>query len=60
MVDTAIEVVNYLSAHEARGIALTTTDGMARGMAAKIRIYRCRCRWARVAGSGIQRVWRAN
>jgi len=30
---TAIEVVNYLSAHEARGIALTSTDGIARGMA---------------------------
>jgi F-type H+-transporting ATPase subunit beta len=31
----AIEVVNYLGAHEARGIALTTTDGLARGMVAE-------------------------
>lgn len=30
---TAIEVVNYLSAHAVRGIALTSTDGIARGMA---------------------------
>ncbi len=27
-----IEVVNYLSAHDVRGIALTSTDGIARGM----------------------------
>ena len=30
---TAIEVVNYLSSHDVRGIALTSTDGVARGMA---------------------------
>ena len=30
---TAIEVVNYLSAHDVRGIALTSTDGLAQGMA---------------------------
>ncbi|MEO0534324.1 MAG: F0F1 ATP synthase subunit beta [Cyanobacteria bacterium P01_A01_bin.123] len=29
---TAIEVVTYLSAHDVRGIALTSTDGVARGM----------------------------
>lgn len=29
---TRIEVVNYLSAHTARGIALTSTEGVARGM----------------------------
>ena len=29
----AIEVVNYLSSHDVRGIALTSTDGVARGMA---------------------------
>ena len=32
---TAIEVVNYLSDHEVRGIALTSTDGIARGMPAQ-------------------------
>ncbi|NER81451.1 MAG: F0F1 ATP synthase subunit beta, partial [Leptolyngbya sp. SIO1D8] len=31
---TAVEIINYLSAHEARGIALTSTDGLARGMPA--------------------------
>ena len=31
----AIEVVTYLSAHDVRGIALTTTDGLARGMVAE-------------------------
>ncbi|MGF1514662.1 MAG: F0F1 ATP synthase subunit beta [Elainellaceae cyanobacterium] len=30
---TDIELVNYLSAHEARGIAFTSTDGLFRGMA---------------------------
>ncbi|MGB3614113.1 MAG: F0F1 ATP synthase subunit beta, partial [Elainellaceae cyanobacterium] len=29
---TPIEIVNYLSAHEARGIAFTSTDGLYRGM----------------------------
>ncbi|MEL7502276.1 MAG: F0F1 ATP synthase subunit beta [Cyanobacteria bacterium J06554_6] len=29
---TAIELITYLSAHQARGIALTSTDGIARGM----------------------------
>lgn len=31
----AVEVVNYLSAHGVRGIALTSTDGIARGMTVK-------------------------
>ncbi|MGB3496470.1 MAG: F0F1 ATP synthase subunit beta [Elainellaceae cyanobacterium] len=31
--DIAIELVTYLTAHDVRGIALNSTDGMARGMA---------------------------